>query len=52
MASLSVAPPPPATLVAGRPMPDFHHIGVEPISGACGAEISGVDLRQPLSPDV
>ncbi len=33
-------------------MPDFKHIGVEPISGACGAEISGVDLRAPLSSDV
>ena len=43
---------PTGTLVAGRPMPDFHHIGVEPISGACGAEISGVDLKRPLSPEV
>lgn len=38
-------------MVAGRPMPDFKHIGVEPISGACGCEISGVDLRQPLRPE-
>lgn len=37
------------TLVAGLPMPEFAHIGVEPISGACGAEISGVDLSRPLS---
>ncbi len=35
-------------IVAGLPMPEFKRIGVEPISGACGAEISGVDLRQPL----
>ncbi|MBN8819958.1 MAG: TauD/TfdA family dioxygenase [Sphingomonas sp.] len=42
--------PPP--IVAGLPMPEFKHIGVEPISGACGCEISGVDLRQPLEPDV
>ncbi len=34
--------------VAGLPMPDFRRIGVEPISGACGCEISGVDLREPL----
>ena len=42
----------PAPIVAGLPMPDFRHIGVEPISGACGCEISGVDLRQPLAPEV
>lgn len=42
--------PPP--IVAGLPMPLFKHIGVEPISGACGCEISGVDLRQPLEPEV
>ncbi|MGH9521490.1 MAG: TauD/TfdA dioxygenase family protein, partial [Terriglobales bacterium] len=35
-------------LVAGLPMPEFKRIQVEPISGACGCEISGVDLRQPL----
>ncbi|MEO8722743.1 MAG: TauD/TfdA family dioxygenase [Sphingobium sp.] len=29
-------------------MPEFKRIGVEPISGACGCEIGGVDLRQPL----
>ena len=28
--------------------PTSRRIGVEPISGACGCEISGVDLRQPL----
>ena len=40
-----------AVMVAGRPMPEFSRIGVEPISGACGAEISGVDLRAPLAPE-
>lgn len=34
--------------VAGLPMPAFQRIQVEPISGACGCEISGVDLREPL----
>ncbi|GAA0319706.1 TauD/TfdA family dioxygenase [Sphingomonas oligophenolica] len=36
------------TLVAGLPMPVFNRITVEPISGACGCEIGGVDLRGPL----
>lgn len=36
------------TLVAGLPMPEFHRIEVAPISGACGCEIGGVDLREPL----
>ena len=36
------------TLVAGLPMPVFRRIEVEPLSGACGCEIRGVDLRQPL----
>lgn len=40
------------TIVAGREMPEFRHVGVEPLTGACGAEISGVDLRKPLSEDV
>ena len=35
-------------IVAGLPMPEFRRIGVEPISGACGCEISGVDLSRPL----
>jgi len=39
-------------VVAGREMPDFRHIGVEPITGACGAEIMGVDLQKPLSSEV
>ncbi len=40
-----------AAIVAGLPMPEFHRIGVEPISGACGCEIEGVDLREPLNED-
>lgn len=40
------------TVVAGLPMPGFKRIGVEPITGACGCEIDGVDLREPLDPEV
>ena len=29
-------------------MPEFRRIGVEPLTGACGCEISGVDLSRPL----
>lgn len=47
--SLDTERPLPSAIVAGLPMPTFEHIGVEPISGACGCEISGVDLRQPLN---
>jgi taurine dioxygenase len=43
---------PRATIVAGRPMPEFRRIGVEPLTGACGCEISGVDLSRPLDEDV
>ena len=43
--STATLPPP---IVAGLPMPEFKRITVEPISGACGCEIGGVDLRQPL----
>lgn len=39
------------TLVAGLPMPEFRRIRVEPISGACGCEVGGVDLREPLDED-
>lgn len=35
-------------IVAGREMPEFRRIGVEPLTGACGAEISGVDLSKAL----
>jgi taurine dioxygenase len=37
--------------VAGLPMPEFKRIIVEPISGACGCEIGGVDLTKPLDPE-
>ena len=40
------------TIVAGREMPEFRYIGVEPLTGACGAEISGVDLTKPLREEV
>jgi alpha-ketoglutarate-dependent taurine dioxygenase len=36
------------TVVAGLPLPEFKRIGVEPLTGACGCEISGVDLSRPL----
>jgi taurine dioxygenase len=29
-------------------MPEFRRIGVEPLTGACGCEIKGVDLTRPL----
>ena len=52
MATLTVQHPVVAdgegTLVAGLPMPVFERITVEPISGACGCEIGGVDLRETL----
>ena len=35
-------------IVAGLPMPRFKRITVEPLTGACGCEIGGVDLKQPL----
>jgi taurine dioxygenase len=40
------------TIVAGLPMPRFRHIEVTPLTGACGAEIRGVDLRERLSDDL
>lgn len=40
------------TIVAGREMPGFKHITVDPITGAAGAEISGVDLSAPLADEV
>jgi taurine dioxygenase len=39
---------PSSVVVAGLPMPSFRCIEVEPISGACGCEIRGVDLSRPL----
>jgi alpha-ketoglutarate-dependent taurine dioxygenase len=36
------------TIVAGLPLPEFKRIAVEPISGACGCEIRGVDLTRSL----
>jgi len=39
---------PPGMVVAGLPMPEFRRIGVTPLTGACGCEITGVDLSRPL----
>jgi len=39
------------TIVAGRPMPAFRRIEVEPLTGACGCEIRGVDTSRPLDPE-
>src|SRR5512139_3470267 len=50
MATLRSEPLPPP-IVAGLPMPEFRRIAVEPISGACGCEIGGVDLSRPLDPE-
>lgn len=36
------------TIVAGRPLPQFRRIEVEPLTGACGCEIKGVDTSLPL----
>jgi len=36
------------TVVAGREMPEFNRITVEPLTGAAGAEILGVDLSRPM----
>src|SRR5262245_48005421 len=43
---------PEQTIVAGRPMPVFRRIEAEPVTGAAGAEIRGVDLSKPLPDDV
>ncbi|HVN44453.1 MAG TPA: TauD/TfdA family dioxygenase [Steroidobacteraceae bacterium] len=39
---------PAGTIVAGLPMPQFRRIEVEPLTGACGCEIRGVDTSRPL----
>jgi alpha-ketoglutarate-dependent taurine dioxygenase len=39
------------TIVAGRPMPEFRRIEVEPLTGACGCEIRGVDTSRPIDPE-
>jgi alpha-ketoglutarate-dependent taurine dioxygenase len=39
------------TVVAGRPIPQFRRIEVEPLTGACGCEIRGVDTSRPLDPE-
>lgn len=39
------------TVVAGRPMPRFQRLSVEPLTGACGCEIRGVDASRPLDPE-
>jgi taurine dioxygenase len=44
----AVSAPAGEPIVAGLPVPEFNRITVEPISGACGCEIGGVDLRRPL----
>jgi alpha-ketoglutarate-dependent taurine dioxygenase len=42
---------PQGTVVAGRPMPEFRRIEVEPLTGACGCEIRGVDASRPIDPE-
>jgi len=41
-----------ATVVAGRPLPVFRQIEVEPLTGAAGCEIKGVDLSKSLHENV
>jgi taurine dioxygenase len=36
------------TIVAGRELPQFSRIAVKPLTGAAGAEVSGVDISKPL----
>lgn len=38
-------------VVAGRPMPEFKRISIEPLTGAVGCEIAGVDLSEPVDAD-
>ena len=42
----------PGAIVAGLPIPEFRRIGVTPLTGACGCDITGVDLSRPLSDEV
>jgi alpha-ketoglutarate-dependent taurine dioxygenase len=46
--SLAHESSPASVVVAGLPMPVFRRIEVEPLTGACGCEIGGVDLKKPL----
>lgn len=46
--ALREAPAAAGIMVAGRPMPAFKRIKVTPLTGACGAEIEGVDTSRPL----
>jgi taurine dioxygenase len=39
-------------VVGGLPIPEFRRIRVEPLSGACGCAIEGVDLTRPLDEEV
>ena len=52
MAAALKPSPSQGVVVAGRPMPEFRRIGIEPITGAAGCEITGVDISRPLEPDV
>lgn len=47
----STVSPTTGTIVAGLPMPAFRRIEVEPLTGACGCEIRGVDTSRPLDPE-
>ena len=38
--------------MSAAPTPSFRHIRVEPLTGVIGAQIHGIDLREPLMPEV